>query len=93
MYVNLYRAEPEPSMLELRGALDLLLRAQKDQINRDAYEKYDTHNRQHRTELYKSYKETSFILSKAEFAVRAQLKAMLGQNKEYTQGEALRSVK
>jgi len=81
MYVNLYRAEPEPSMLELRGAVDLLRSAERNIRDADSLEEYHIHSRSRRADLYKAYQEANHIISMAGYKVSAQLRAMLGQNK------------
>jgi len=80
-------------MLELRGALDILCSAEKRLYDVNDCENYHMHSKQLRILMYKAYQEASHILSTAGYEVSAQLKAMLGQNKEYAQAEALRSVK
>ena len=93
MYVNLYRGALEPSMLELRGALDILHSAGNRLYDVNECENYHTHSKQTRIIMYKAHCDATDILTAAAVAVKEELKAMLGQNKEYTQSEALKDVK
>jgi hypothetical protein len=76
----------EPSMLELRGALGLLSAAKKT-IRMSGWEGTHYH---HAT---KAASEAYSLLSDCWCAVNKDLKAMLGQNKEFTQAAALLGVK
>jgi uncharacterized membrane protein (DUF2068 family) len=73
MYVNLYRAAPAPSMLELRGALDILHSAGNRLYDVNECENYHTHSKQMRIMLYKAYSDAAFILNAAAVAVKAEM--------------------
>ena len=73
MYVNLYRGAPEPSILELRGAIDILHSAENRLYDVNDCENYHTHSKQMRIMLYKAYSDAAFILNAAKIAVKAEM--------------------
>lgn len=77
----------EPSYLELRGALNLVLDAKK-KLPVAGWAGASTYYTPSRAE-----NEAKEILYKAESSLRADIKAMLGQNKEARQAEALRTIR
>lgn len=77
----------EPSYLELRGALNLVLDAKK-KLPVAGWVGASTYYTPSRAE-----NEAKEILYKAESSLRADIKAMLGQNKEARQAEALRTIR
>ena len=76
----------EPTYLELRGALNLLWSAQKG-LRMSGWEGATYH---HAT---KAESEAYGIISDAAFSINKDIKTMLGQNKEFCQAAALRSIK
>jgi hypothetical protein len=76
MYVNLYRATPEPSMLELRGALDILHSAEKRLYDVNDCENYHMHSKQTRIIMYKAHSDATLILTAAAIAVKAEMKSL-----------------
>lgn len=90
---------PDPTMLELRGALDLLAHANKKLVDAHALLEHehaagrDVLPRSEYPRLNKVYNESFCIISRAASEVAHQLKAMLGKSKEYNQASVLRDVK
>ena len=60
-------------MLELRGALDLLRRAEKRLYDVNGCENYHMHSKQMRIIMYKAYHDATRILNDVTIAVKAEM--------------------